>query len=95
MANPPNHPGYKCYRCYGTNRDVKFFNGEASACSECDGTEFVPPNNGLATILDRLLTIKVPHLANCIEEPPRRARDVLLNYGSQRSIKEESFIYPD
>lgn len=29
---------YKCYRCYGTNRDIRVINGEDTACPECDGT---------------------------------------------------------
>jgi hypothetical protein len=64
----PHHPsGYKCYRCFGTNRDVSVLNGEAAACPECDGTEYVPASNGLASILERLLTLKLPHLANRTE----------------------------
>lgn len=87
LAHPGQSGKYKCYRCFGTNRDLSVLNGEASICSECDGTEYVPASNGLASILERLLTIKLPHLANRQDEPARRSRERLRNYASHRSIQ--------
>lgn len=66
-------------------------NGLETICVECEGNEVISDSHPLASILEKVLTLKLPHLMQKSEDfvrlEPRKSRDLNSLFDSQKSIQ--------